>query len=170
MTADATTFACPPSLWRAVASSTGREWPPQSPEDVEDFVRALDRQRLLALAGRDPGLPADVRQHVARRYADDAARAERVAREQDDTLAVLAEGLRGDWLVVNGADYRTRLYPARPLSSAPDSRAVIENIDLDVADSPIDARSLNHLTITDSRPLQDYLFRRIVEVTRNAGG
>ena len=112
MPADASTFACPPSLWRAVASTSGRAWPPRSPEDVEDFVCAVDRQRLLAIAGRDPGLPAEVRQHAARRHAGDATRAERVVREQDDALAMLADGLRCDWLVVNGADYRSRLYPA----------------------------------------------------------
>jgi hypothetical protein len=63
---------------------------------------------------------------------------------------------------------RPRLYPARPLSPAPDSGAVIENIDLDDTGSPIDAKRLNHLTITDSAALQGYLFGRIREVIRNA--
>ena len=119
MPADASTFACPPSLWQAVAATSGHRWPPRSPEDVAEFVGALEGQRLLALAARDPGLPADVRQHAARRHADDAARAERVVREQDDVLTSLVDGLGGDWLAVNGADYRTRLYPAsvlRPMS------------------------------------------------------
>jgi hypothetical protein len=64
-----------------------------------------------------------------------------------------------------------RLYPARPLHPAPDSPAVVKNIDLNAADSPTPPRGLNHLNITDSPALQEYLFRQIMEVMRtNSGG
>jgi hypothetical protein len=64
--------------------------------------------------------------------------------------------------------YRTRrrLYPARPLKTAGDCTARIENIDLDAPGSLIDARGLHHLNITDSPGVQDELFLRIAEVMR----
>jgi len=83
------------------------------------FVGALERHRFLSIAAQDPDLPADVRRHAATRHADVASLAERVVCEQDEILAMLAGSLSCDWLAVNGADYRTRLYPSamlRPMS------------------------------------------------------
>jgi thioesterase domain-containing protein len=65
---------------------------------------------------------------------------------------------------------RQRFYPARPLKPARDSGTIIENIALDMADSPVDARGRNHLTITDSPEVQDYLFRSILKVIRGRDG
>jgi hypothetical protein len=60
---------------------------------------------------------------------------------------------------------RWRLYPARPLRPAPGSGAVIENIDLDAADSPIRARWLHHLNITARRAVQDWIVARVLAAT-----
>ncbi len=130
MTADTSTFVCPPSLWRAVASAAGQAWPLRSPEDLAGFVRALERHRLLAIAAGDAGLPADVRLHAGRRHAEMAASAERVVREQDEALAMLASGLRCDWLAVNGADYRARLYPSPALRPMSDVDILIRPADI----------------------------------------
>jgi hypothetical protein len=130
MTADASTFACPPSLWRTVASASGLAWPPRSPEDMAGVVRALERQRLLAIAACDTALPADVRQHVEGRLAEVAAPAERIAREQDDALAMLVSGLPCDWLAVNGADFRTRLYPSPALRPMSDVDVLLKPADI----------------------------------------
>jgi pimeloyl-ACP methyl ester carboxylesterase len=56
-----------------------------------------------------------------------------------------------------------RLYPARPLRPAPDNRGAVENVALG---SPVAAKGLHHLNITGSAGLQDYAFRRIMEVMR----
>lgn len=58
---------------------------------------------------------------------------------------------------------RPRLYPARPLMRGEGAEA-IENIDLDAERLLCDAKHLNHLTITDSREVQEYLYGRIMEV------
>jgi len=58
---------------------------------------------------------------------------------------------------------RKRLYPARPLRAAPDSPAVVENIDLDAEDSPVKAWWLTHLTLTDSSAVRDLVLGRIPE-------
>jgi hypothetical protein len=58
---------------------------------------------------------------------------------------------------------RRRLYPARPLRPAPGSRAVIENIDLSAASSPLNGAWLNHLTITDHPAVQALALGRILE-------
>jgi hypothetical protein len=59
---------------------------------------------------------------------------------------------------------QNRLYPAGPLRPASGSRAIIENVALDLDDSPIDSDGLHHLNITDRPEVQDYLFRRIMAV------
>lgn len=56
-----------------------------------------------------------------------------------------------------------RIYPARPLVAGPGSDAKIENIDLNGPGSPIDATGLHHLNITGCVPLQDWLYRRVLE-------
>jgi hypothetical protein len=57
---------------------------------------------------------------------------------------------------------RRRIYPAGPLRLAAGSAAVIENIDLDAADSPVCPRWLNHLNITASPAVQEWIVRRIL--------
>jgi hypothetical protein len=61
---------------------------------------------------------------------------------------------------------RRRVYPARPLVPAPGSSALIENIDLNAADSPLDATGLYHLNITASLAVQQFVMRRILEVVK----
>ncbi|HTU91271.1 MAG TPA: hypothetical protein VMF69_14420 [Gemmataceae bacterium] len=56
-----------------------------------------------------------------------------------------------------------RLYPARPLIAAPGSSAEITNIELNAADSPINANGLHHLNITDSPTVQALVLARILE-------
>jgi hypothetical protein len=58
---------------------------------------------------------------------------------------------------------RDRIYPARPLVPAPHSAAHIINIDLNSADSPIDANGLSHLNITNSPAVQAFVLKRIRE-------
>jgi pimeloyl-ACP methyl ester carboxylesterase len=56
---------------------------------------------------------------------------------------------------------RRRLYPARPLTLALGSTAHLENVDLDAGNSPISARWLTHLNITDSPTIQGLVLQRI---------
>jgi hypothetical protein len=63
---------------------------------------------------------------------------------------------------------RRRLYPARPLRPVQGSPAQIMNIDLDAADSPISPTGLNHLNITWSPAVQDWIVARVLE-TVSAG-
>ena len=57
---------------------------------------------------------------------------------------------------------RHRLYPAMPLLAAPGAGTVIENIDLDASDSPIDPRGIWHANITSRPQAQEWVVRRIV--------
>jgi hypothetical protein len=61
---------------------------------------------------------------------------------------------------------RPRLYPAGPLRPEADCAAWIENIDLDAPGSPVSPRWLNHLNITDSPAVQDWVLRRIFATLR----
>jgi hypothetical protein len=56
---------------------------------------------------------------------------------------------------------RLRLYPAGPLQGACGSRTVIENVDLDGAESPLDERWLHHLNITARPSVQAWILGRI---------
>lgn len=56
-----------------------------------------------------------------------------------------------------------RLYPAMPFVAAPGAGTVVENIDLDAADSPIDPRWICHLNITSRARVREYVVGRIVE-------
>ena len=56
---------------------------------------------------------------------------------------------------------RRRLYPAMPLVAVPGP--VIENIDLDAPDSPIDPRGICHLNITSRPRVREFVVGRIVE-------
>ncbi|HEX5269424.1 MAG TPA: alpha/beta fold hydrolase [Gemmataceae bacterium] len=56
---------------------------------------------------------------------------------------------------------RRRLYPAMPLVGRPG--AVVENIDLDAPDSPIDPRGVCHLNITGRPAVREFVVGRIVE-------
>jgi pimeloyl-ACP methyl ester carboxylesterase len=56
-----------------------------------------------------------------------------------------------------------RLYPARPLTNAPGAAAEIENIALTSPASPISSRWLNHLNITDSPAVQEFVAQRIMK-------
>lgn len=59
---------------------------------------------------------------------------------------------------------RPRLYPARPFQPLSGTETTVENIDLDAPDSPVPASGLNHLNITNSPEIQDYLYRQIMAV------
>lgn len=59
---------------------------------------------------------------------------------------------------------KRRLYPACPLKPAPGSPAAIENVALDAPGSPFHPHGLHHLNFTDSDEVQEYLFRRVMEV------
>jgi hypothetical protein len=56
-----------------------------------------------------------------------------------------------------------RIYPAMPLVAAMGAGPVIENIDLDAPDSPIDPRWICHLNITSRPPVREFVVGRIVE-------
>jgi hypothetical protein len=56
---------------------------------------------------------------------------------------------------------RHRIYPAAPLARVPGSQAVLENIDLDAADAPIQERWLHHLNITARPAVQAWILDRI---------
>ena len=56
-----------------------------------------------------------------------------------------------------------RLYPAMPLVAAP-GRAVIENIDLDATDSPIDPAGIWHVNITSRPRVRQFVVGRILLV------
>jgi hypothetical protein len=58
---------------------------------------------------------------------------------------------------------RRRIYPAMALVAAPGGRTVIENIDLDATNSPIDPRWVCHLNITSRARVREFVVRRIVE-------
>jgi hypothetical protein len=58
---------------------------------------------------------------------------------------------------------RWRLYPARPLQSAPGSHERIENIDLDQKGAPLQERWLHHLNFTARPSVQDWIMSRIVK-------
>jgi hypothetical protein len=58
---------------------------------------------------------------------------------------------------------RRRLYPAMPLVAAPGARTVIDNIDLDAADSLIDPRGVCHLNITSRPGVRAFVVGQIVE-------
>lgn len=126
-------FALPPTLWPALATLIGRAWPPGSEDDIAAFVRGAEHHRMLAIAAGDLTLPAPVRARAAERYAE-IAEAQAVAdRDSDELLALLPQLITRDWLCVNGADFRSRLYPSsrlRPMS------------DLDLLVRPADAPAL----------------------------
>jgi hypothetical protein len=61
---------------------------------------------------------------------------------------------------------RWRLYPARPLRPAPGSTAVIENLDLNASDSPVDARGLHHLNLTASPGVRALVRERVLATVR----
>jgi hypothetical protein len=58
---------------------------------------------------------------------------------------------------------RRRLYPAMPLIAAPGARPVIENIDLDAADSPIEPAWICHANITSRPRVREYVVDRIAK-------
>lgn len=58
---------------------------------------------------------------------------------------------------------RDRLYPARPLVTDAGSKALIHNIDLNAADSPLDADGLSHLNFTDSLALRGLVRKEILQ-------
>ncbi len=57
---------------------------------------------------------------------------------------------------------RRRLYPARALQAAPSAQTVIQNIDLDAPDSPLEPAWLNHFNITASPAVQAWILQRIL--------
>jgi hypothetical protein len=58
---------------------------------------------------------------------------------------------------------RRRLYPAMPLVAAPGSSALIENIDLDAPDSPINPAGICHANITNRPQVRDHVVGHILE-------
>jgi hypothetical protein len=65
---------------------------------------------------------------------------------------------------------RRRLYPARPLRRAPGSAAQVTNLDLDDEGSPISPAGLNHLNITASVAVQDWVVGCILAAAQAAEG
>jgi hypothetical protein len=61
---------------------------------------------------------------------------------------------------------RRRLYPAGPLRPGPGCTARIDNVDLDAPGSPVRRGWLNHLNITDSPAVQDWVLRRVFAALR----
>ena len=61
---------------------------------------------------------------------------------------------------------RRRLYPAMALTAAPGAAVIIDNIDLDSADSPIDPRGICHLNITSRPRIREFVIARIQEALR----
>src|SRR6185312_7788995 len=57
---------------------------------------------------------------------------------------------------------RDRFYPARPLVPALTSHADISNIDLNATDSPINAKGLSHLNITDDPQVRALVLKQIL--------
>ncbi len=68
--------------------------------------------------------------------------------------------------VVNLYMSRDRLYPADSLQSAAGSTACIENIDLSSSEVLLTGQDLNHLNITASPAVQDFVVARILQVVR----
>lgn len=58
---------------------------------------------------------------------------------------------------------KRRVYPVRPLSMVPGSKTHVMNVDLDQAASPISPAWLNHLNITNSKAVQDWVVDRILQ-------
>jgi hypothetical protein len=112
---------CPPSLWPALATLVGQPWPPVSDAGIAAFVRGVESHRLLAIAASDTSLPGPLRARIAERDAQVAEARAATERDIDDLLARLPHllsgqsGQSGQWLAVNGADFRRRLYPATHL-------------------------------------------------------
>src|SRR5262249_35834071 len=61
---------------------------------------------------------------------------------------------------------RRRLYPAMPLVAAPGAAPVIEDIDLDAPDSPIDPAWICHVNVTSRPRVRGYVVDRIVAALR----
>ena len=62
---------------------------------------------------------------------------------------------------------RWRIYPARPLLPCPGSPGQIENIDLDQPESVISGYGLNHLNITGSPLVQEWIVKEIEQLTKS---
>jgi hypothetical protein len=119
---------CPPSLWPALSTLIGQPWPPVSESGIAAFVRGVEDHRLLAIAaaaiaGGDDSLPVSLRARIDERDAEVAETRASAERDIDDLLTrlpgLLSGQLSGQWLAVNGADFRRRLYPSarlRPMS------------------------------------------------------
>jgi hypothetical protein len=65
---------------------------------------------------------------------------------------------------------RRRLYPAAPLTPVEGSPGVVENVDLDAADAPLDACGLYHLNFTAQPAVQGWVLSRIGAVVEAAKG
>jgi hypothetical protein len=93
-----------------------------------------------------------------RRYRETSGAQHAIAREQDETLAMLVEGLRFDWLAVNGADFRTRLYPASGLRPMADIDLLMRPADRSAAGAWLQSLGLLPVTVGEHRI--DVAFRR----------
>jgi hypothetical protein len=63
---------------------------------------------------------------------------------------------------------KRRIYPAKPLRAAADSKARIGNLDLDAPDSPLSSAWIHHLNITANREIQQWILGRIMETINPA--
>jgi Uncharacterised nucleotidyltransferase len=120
-------LSLPESLWPALSALAGQPWPPVSEAGVAAFVRAADTHRLIAIAAHagslpaslpasvPDSLPASLRAAIANRYMEIAEAEATNDRDVDELLARLPCRSTGEWLGVNGADYRRRLYPSTQL-------------------------------------------------------
>jgi hypothetical protein len=106
----------PPSLWPALSTLIGQTWPPVSDASIAKFVSGAEAHRLLAIAAADASLPTSLRMRVNERYAE-IADAEALCDRDADELLERLRGLllAGEWLGMNGADFRRRLYPSTHL-------------------------------------------------------
>jgi hypothetical protein len=64
---------------------------------------------------------------------------------------------------------RRRLYPAMPLVAAAGASPLIENVDLDAADSPIDPAWTCHLNMTGRPQVRAFVVGRILQALNSAG-
>jgi pimeloyl-ACP methyl ester carboxylesterase len=118
--------------------------------------RAADQVRgPLILIGHSYGAMAGL--HTARRLAPLGLAVDLLVCVDVAFAETVPDGVRH---AVHLYRSRRRIYPAGPLRLAPGSRAAVENIDLDAADSPIRPDGLHHLNITASPAVQDWIIHR----------
>lgn len=106
------------NLWPLVAASGDLPWPPRTPDEVARFVERATQEALLPILFAAPPAIDGIGQALAARRALDAAHRHRVA-AISRAIASLPALLQEDFILLKGADYAFRLYPAphlRPMA------------------------------------------------------